>query len=479
MNKIYKSNNCNLEDLPQHPCIDSIKIMKVLIYIILLSTSLQAKQTLHNKDIKLINSKISNYRQYLQNDNYPKAFEILQQLQSNYPKLEYLKGWWANYYATLGKSFQQKNDFYKSVIHFQKAFKYEPNERNLSLLANAYMENRQFFDATNLLESNPQYVSEKNKIKYKKHIALGYEKMENFEGAIYQTKQLINMEPKNPAHWSKLTQFYLKNNQASEALETLERLSRLRPLNGSEKQMKRQAAQKEKVSTKVNTAISSSFEVQIDKEKYRKYLPMILNYLDEAYIELGRIFDFYPRKKTRVNILTDQNYAHVSGSKSSIGMRTLNSDEIYIRLNKSNNFDQPSKLRNTIWHEYNHHLVVLKTQNLGEIPRWFMEGIAMYLEPEELSVKDHKIIKSLAKGKALFTGKTLPVHMSGYQMYLMARSMVEYLDNQGYLNEIVLNLDHLTFSYSFSELFQEITGMDQLKFTDEWNEKLSHTLLSE
>lgn len=446
---------------------------------ILLSTYLRANQTLNNKDIKLINSKVSTYHQHLHNDNYSKALEILKELQSDYPSLEYLKRWWANYYSTLAQNFRKKNNFYKSVIHFEKAFKYDPNERNLSHLANAYMENRQFFDATNLLESNPQYVSEKNKIKYKKHIALGYEKMENFEGAIYQTKQLINMEPKNSAHWSNLAKYYLKNNQATDASDALQRLRQLRPLNNSEKQMKRQAEQKEKVSNNVNTAISSSFEVQIDKEKYRKHLPIILNYLDEAYIELGRILDFYPRNKTRVNILTDQNYAHISGSKSSIGMRTLNSDEIYIRLNKSNNFDQPSKLRNTIWHEYNHHLIVLKTKNLGDIPRWFMEGIAMYLEPEELSVKDHKIIQSLAKGKALFTGKSLPVHMSGYQMYLMARSMVEYLDNQGYLNEIVINLDHLTFSYSFSELFQEITGMNQFKFTDEWNEKLSQTLLNQ
>ena len=63
-------------------------------------------------------------------------------------------------------------------------------------------------------------------------------------------------------------------------------------------------------------------------------------------------------------------------------MRTRSSDEIYIKLDESNNFENPNNLRNTIWHEYNHHLLLLKSNSMGEIPHWFI-GVAMYLEPKE------------------------------------------------------------------------------------------------
>ena len=106
---------------------------------------------------------------------------------------------------------------------------------------------------------------------------------------------------------------------------------------------------------------------------------------------------------------------------------------------------------------------------MGGIPHWFVEGVAMYLEPKELSIRDLKIINTLIKSKLLFTSDNLPVRIKNYQMYLMARSMVEYLDQEGYLGSILDNLDKLTFSYKFTDLFEEIVGMDQLAFTDQWN----------
>ena len=219
-------------------------------------------------------------------------------------------------------------------------------------------------------------------------------------------------------------------------------------------------------------AISSSFEVQLDNELYREHLPTVLRILNEAYMELGRIFNFYPELKTRVNILTNQNYIHASGNEFSIGMRTRSSDEIYIKLDKSNNFENPDKLRSTIWHEYNHHLLLLKSDSMGEISHWFIEGVAMYLEPKELSIRDLKIMTTLIKSDFLFTSNNLPVRIKNYQMYLMARSMVEYLDQEGYLGGILDNLNELTFSYKFTDLFQEIVGMDQLTFTDQWNSNI-------
>ena len=109
---------------------------------------------------------------------------------------------------------------------------------------------------------------------------------------------------------------------------------------------------------------------------------------------------------------------------------------------------------------------------MGEIPHWFIEGVAMYLEPKELSIRDLKIMTTLIKSDFLFTSDTLPVRIKNYQMYLMARSMVEYLDQEGYLSNILDNLNELTFSYKFTDLFEEIVGMDQLTFTDQWNSNI-------
>ena len=53
--------------------------------------------------------------------------------------------------------------------------------------------------------------------------------------------------------------------------------------------------------------------------------------------------------------------------------------------------------------------------------------------------------------------------------------MVEYLDQEDYLSNILDNLNELTFSYKFTDLFEEIVGMDQLTFTDQWNSNIKAT----
>ena len=62
--------------------------------------------------------------------------------------------------------------------------------------------------------------------------------MQNFQGAIYRTKNLINLEPNNPKHWSALSQYYMKNGQPEEALDALDGLSSIRPLKYEEKRLK-------------------------------------------------------------------------------------------------------------------------------------------------------------------------------------------------------------------------------------------------
>ena len=439
-----------------------------LITFLLFCISLRANHSFKPNQIKEINRELTQISGYLGKGDFSISKEKLNSLQNRYPNFD-ISSWWSKYYHSLGRLKTNQNDFYEAVLQYRKSFDYKPNEITLNSLAKAYVQNKQFFDASHILESNSKLISNKNQAKYEQKIAFIYAKMQNFQGAIYRTKKLLNIEPNNPKHWSVLAQYYMKNSQPENTLETLERLESIRPLRNSEKRLRIQAAQKNKIGNKMDVAVSSSFEVQLDNEQYHEYLPTVLGILDEAYMELGRIFNFYPELKTRVNILTDQNYIHASGNKFSKGMRTRNSDEIYIRLDDTNNFRHPDKLRNTIWHEYNHHLLLLKSNNMGGISHWFIEGIAMYLEPKELSSRDHKIMNTLVKSNVLFTSDNLPVRMKNYQMYLMARSMVEYLDQLGHLGSVLDNLNELTFSYKFGDLFQEIVGIDQLVFTDQWN----------
>ena len=446
-----------------------------IIILFLLCISCWGNQSLNQSQIKEINREFLQIKHLIKQGNYSVSKEKLVWLEKKYPSLD-TESWWSNYHRSLGYQKTKQNNFYEAVLQYRKAFEYKPSEITLNSLATAYIQNKQFFDASNLLESNPKLISEVNKVKYEQRIAFTYAKMQNFQGAIYRTKNLINMEPNNPKHWSTISRYYMKNSEPEEALEALNRLASLRPLKYSEKQLKVRASQKSKIGNQHDVAVSSSFEVQLDNELYREHLPTVLSILNEAYMELGRIFNFYPELKTRVNILTNQNYIHASGNKFSIGMRTRSSDEIYIKLDKSNNFEHPNKLRSTIWHEYNHHLLLLKSNSMGGIPHWFIEGVAMYLEPKELSIRDLKIINTLIKSNLLFTSDNLPVRIKNYQMYLMARSMVEYLDQEGYLGSILDNLNQLTFSYKFTDLFEEIVGMDQLAFTDQWNVNITKRL---
>ena len=120
---------------------------------LMLCTSILAKKSFTNKEIREINTELKECNNLIQQEKYRATQKKLSTLHDKYPDLD-ITAWWSNYHQSLGRFHTKKNSFYEATIEYRKAFEYKPTEITLNSLATAYIQNKQFFDASNLLESN-------------------------------------------------------------------------------------------------------------------------------------------------------------------------------------------------------------------------------------------------------------------------------------------------------------------------------------
>ena len=304
-----------------------------------------------------------------------------------------------------------------------------------------------------------------------KSIAHSYVQIENYRAAIYYLKEQVFDNPNDLAALTQLAQAYLKNQDNQSAIKVFEKIEKFRPLTDREKGLIHQATSNEMVKNKYRTAISSSFEIQLDDTQFEGYLDYILQTLDRAFMELGRIYEYYPEHKTRVKVLTDKDFNHVTGrTEGVVGLRTTVTNDLYIRFGKNIEATNLDELERILWHEYNHHLLMMKTKGLGQVPAWFIEGIAVYLEPGYDLSNHLRLLLKLRDKNLLFHSKALPQHMSHYGMYVMASSMIHLLNEKGHLAILLNNLTKLNYLHNFEQMFKDITRVSSLEFADEWNQ---------
>jgi tetratricopeptide (TPR) repeat protein len=425
-------------------------------------------------DVQYFNRQIQEFRSLMESGDSRSAYLILSGLEQKFPENENLGSWFSHYHHIQGRGFSRANQNSLAIKHYQEALRYRDSEGNRVLLAASLVANKDYFEAALFMENHLDGLSQKSRFHFMREAAHSYSQIENYKAAIYHLRNLLFENPGDTNTLNQLAVAYLRNDDDDAALELLEQIKKYRPLSGQEKALVQQAKGNEKVKGKYRTVVSSSFEIQIDNEKYDQYLLFILGILEKAYMDLGRIFNYYPKHKTRVKVLTDQDFTHITGTNENIlGLRTNSSKELYIRFGKNIESSKQKELKRVLWHEYNHHLLLAKTRGLGNIPSWFTEGLAVFYEPDFQLETHRDRLKKLDEKGFLFNAKTLPPAMSNYSMYIMAASMVHLLNEQGTLAAILVGLKNLNYRYIFEDLFRDTTGLNSPEFTNQWNKYIS------
>jgi len=425
------------------------------------------------------NKTLQEYKQAINSKDFPKAQRLLQKLESNNYSPTALKSWKVHFHILAGRHYRDNYSFYYAKEHFQKAIQLDPQPGFILSLASLYLRQKQYFDLVQLLEKHQSRIPPQEARKYSFYIATAYEKIGNYNGGIVEMKRVLRQNPGDDAAYLKMATLHLKNREPQAAIESLNALARIRPLQPGEVKILDQAKGIENIQESKRFVVSAHFELQVDHDLSQAQLHDIISYLDAAHGKLGKIFDYYPDEKTRVNILYQKDYDGLNqGWHNTLGVHTSTSNEIYIRLGGSNTLENPAMLKNVLWHEYNHHLLRHSTGGMGAIPHWFVEGVAVYLEPEDQSAKWEEYLIRLHEEDKLFDPRRIPIRMRSYTDYVQATSIVAHMDQKGYLSGILFSLRKLGPGLSFEKLFEQINYTSLRDFLIDWGKNLTEKLNS-
>lgn len=222
-------------------------------------------------------------------------------------------------------------------------------------------------------------------------------------------------------------------------------------------------------------SFSASFDIRIHGKEFDAYYPTIFKELEDCAIHLNNYFGFQPKNAVRIAFLQNDYFKKWNHSNNFVqGVSDGESWEIRISLNQVHNFENLQMLRNTIYHEYSHHIVRLITAGAGEIPLWFHEGLAKYLEPQVNKQNDRNLLKQLAMKNQLFEEGKIPqafgMHSKSYEAYAQSASMVEYLQSIECLPYLISGLATFSEGRLFTDNLKDSCGLDEEQLVRQWKE---------
>lgn len=436
----------------------------------------------HNPaNIKYFNEKIAEYQKLVQEESFPLAYHVLNGLDTRFRSWTELNSWWADYYFSMGKRAYQQQKYQETISHFERSLAYLPD--NISLrrqLGYAYLNNKNYYDAILQFEQIRDKLTEPDKLQLSLEVARCYVLLENYAAAINEFKNLSYNYPDNIDFLADLSLAQMKYQDYYGAVESLERLQKQQVLSPALEQLLQQARKSIELQQSYASGISAHFRIIMENQEFSEHISTILEILDEAYMILGHRFDYSPRHHTKVMFLNRNDFAELTGANNYVlGIHSGSANEIHVPIDRINNFSNPKDLKNTLFHEYCHHLLFLKTQSNPSIPLWFHEGTAQLVEPEKDLEMITTILQRLVSKQKLYDGKSIPFGFSGpppTEFYAQALSIVYLIDKSGWLDDLIYALPQLRGSIGFDDIFKRISKQTVTEFIDYWQSWLTATL---
>jgi tetratricopeptide (TPR) repeat protein len=408
---------------------------------------------------------------------FSEAYNILNSLDTRFRGWEELNGWWADYYFQAGRKAETEKMYQEAISNFERSLSYLPDNSNLRLqLGYAYFNNKNYYDTILQFERIRDQFNGKDKLRISLDIARCYVLLENYTAAISEFKNLSYTYPDNTEILVEMALAQMKYHDYHGTVDSLERLQKLTALNTEQKDLLQQARKSIEVQENYATGISAHFRIVMDNQEFSQHIGSIIEILDSAYMVLGMRFDYSPRHHTKVMFLSRNDFAELTGAGGYVlGVHSGSSNEIHIPIDRINNFADTTELKNTLFHEYCHHIMFLKTQRNPSVPLWFHEGVAQLVEPEKDTERVSALLRKLISDDKLYRGSSIPGGFNGFptpEFYAQALSIVKFIEHKRLLDELIMALPRLRGSIVFDDIFKDVTGQNVPEFIDKWREGL-------
>jgi tetratricopeptide (TPR) repeat protein len=167
---------------------------------------------------------------------------------------------------------------------------------------------------------------------------------------------------------------YYQNQQLSAAIYSYENALRLNPEFSALDEKIDKLVAEQQVEDKLARATHRIFDVRYDHNNRSIKIDRILRLLDDAYVDIGRMLNYYPKHKVVVLLYAADDFKKIRQTPHWVG--GLYDGKIRLPYSKDT-FDR-KQLRRIIRHEYTHALV----QDLanGNCSIWLNEGLAKFME---------------------------------------------------------------------------------------------------
>lgn len=370
-----------------------------------------------------------------------------------------------------------KNEYLQAIDYFQRALVVIPDnetiKKNLAVTYNNYAislsgeESKKYlYKAIELEHDNRSY--KENLANIISNLSTQYYKEGDYEVSLKELKEALALLPKHIPSLILLGQIHYQRQELQKAEEIWEKAYTYDPHNMELKQMLARLKDEKKIETGLKQLDAYYFDIRFDKETVEAEIYDIRQYLQEAYRDVGRDFNYYPRHKIPVILYTHEDFKKLRRTPDWVA----GIFDGKIRLPVKKNSLTTKEFKRLLWHEYTHAVVFYLTD--GRCPTWFNEGLAKY---EEL--KQGKPDLTLLK-KAINEDYCIPVNhlASSFSLqtdpeklnlaYMEAYSFVEFIMDRWSFYVIKDILEHLKQGKSMEEAFYEETYRSMDKLNKDW-----------
>lgn len=215
-----------------------------------------------------------------------------------------------------------------------------------------------------------------------------------WDEAVAEVQAALDAQPDNFAMRKWLAQALYRQNELKLALEQVRAAL---TLQADEALLELQAKLEKEIRVQRNydDARTANFVVLFDGYEHDEIKHTVLDILKNAYAEIGKELDYFPRQPISVILYTGKNFSDITRAPEWAGGMFGQLDG-KIRVPVQGAVAQERALRRVLTHEYTHALLYALAPNC---PLWLQEGLAQYCSGDE-SVNVGQVIPLplLAKG---------------------------------------------------------------------------------
>ncbi|TYO99899.1 tetratricopeptide repeat protein [Geothermobacter ehrlichii] len=186
--------------------------------------------------------------------------------------------------------------------------------------------------------------------------------------------QALGIDPDSAMAKTLLGRVYYRTGRLRDAIDIWRQAAAARPDDANLADMLAKAEREYRVEADMERDYAPGFVLSYDGEIHADIGRQILDVLNDAYIDIGGYFSYFPQKKVEVLLYTSRDFSETTKSPDWAG--GLYDGKVRIPLGGVHEISP--HLRALLYHEYAH--VVVRGLARGRCPTWLNEGIAEVME---------------------------------------------------------------------------------------------------